>query len=390
MTTRAPFDLGHEDTPPRSGSLEARASIVLKALAAINVAGIVMATLPQPLPQSLLEALAFNLAAAALAVLEIGLARALDHRRPWAVAAVRRVLVLLIAAGIGATLVGAQAGVTRLPFEAVFAVWALLGARDGSLARHGDRRGALTVAVGVLAVASMLGHQAVFGWGGLLDGHQSDLHASLSADCGPAAAGPPAAITVTYDWSWAPTSPLPSGLDMVVVGWNRDADGRQLYYYDDAPLTDPGIYPGRRSYPSEDMASQIAESSAASWSWGVELGEEGMRPGRVELHLARATQVPTNPGPLVLTASYVHLGIWHSDAVAVTCSWSSPSWSAAPEARPRRFETTAPAAGRGRCGSPLHAGVLRVRPLQLDRGAADRLGLPAAQVADLGVVGIVV
>jgi hypothetical protein len=332
MTTRASFDLGPpEIAPPRSGSLEARASIVLKVLAAINVAGIVVATLPQPLPQSLLKALIFNVAAAALSVLEIVLARALDRRRPWAVAFVRPVLVLLIGAGLGAMLVGAQAGVTRLPFEAVFATWVLLGARDVTLAGQANRRGALMVACILLLLVSMLGRQPLFGWGGLLDARQPDLHASINADCGAADAGPPAAITVTYAWSWERTSPLPSGLDIVVLGWNGlDADGRQLYYYDSAPPPGPGIYPGRRDYPSEDMASQLAGSSAASWSWGVELGEQGMGPGRVVLHMSRAREAPPDPGPLVVTASYVHLGVWHSDAVAVTCSWSRPSVSAAP------------------------------------------------------------
>ncbi len=332
MTTRAAYDLGPPDIePPRAGSLEARASIVLKLLAAINVAGIVLATLPQPLPQSLLKALSFNLAAAALATLEIVLARALDRRRPWAAAFVRPVLVLLIAAGVGAMLVGAQDGVTRLPFEAVFAIWALLGARDVTLAGRASPRGALMVALTLLLLVSMVERQPLFGWGGLLDASQPDLHASINADCGAAGSGPPAAITVTYDWSWARTSPLPSGLDIVVLGWSgADATGRQLYYSDATPPTGPGIYSGRRDYPSGDMASQVAASSAASWSWGVELGEQGMRPGRVELHMRRAREAPPDPRPLVVTASYVHLGVWHSDSVAVTCSWSSPSASAAP------------------------------------------------------------
>lgn len=327
MTTRASFDLGPaEVVPPRSGSLEARASIALKVLAIINVAGMVLALFPPPLPQSLLKTLTFNLAAGALAALELVVARALDRRRPWAVAIVRPLFVVLIATGVGAMLVGARAGVIRLPFETLFAIWVLLGARDVTLAGHADRRGVLLVACTVLLIVSMLASQPLFGWGGLLDTRQSDLRASLHADCGAPDAGPPPEITVTYDWSWARTSPLPSGLDMVVLGWDgTDADGHQLYYYDTTPPTGPGIYSGRRDYPSLDMASQIAEASAASWSWGVELGEQGMQPGRIELQMSRAREAPPNPGPLVLTASYVHLGEWHSDPVSVTCSWTSPT-----------------------------------------------------------------
>jgi hypothetical protein len=317
-----------EIEPLESGSLEARASIALKVLAAINVAGMVLALFPPPLPQSLLRALTFNLAAGALAALEIVVARALDRRRPWAVAAVRPLLVLLIAAGIGAMLVGAQAGLIRLPFEAVFGIWVLAGARDHKLAGHADRRGSFLVVCTLLLIASMLGGQPLFGWGGLLDARQSDLRASISADCVAVDAGPPPTVIVNYDWSWARTSPLPSGFDMVVLSWSgTDADGRQLYYYDTTPPAGRGVYPGRREYPSVDMATQIAAATPASRSWGVELGEQGMRPGRIELQLRRARAAPPNPGPLVLTASYVHLGIWHSEPVGVTCWWASPAAS---------------------------------------------------------------
>jgi hypothetical protein len=329
MTARASFDPGgHETEPPFAGSLEARASIALKVLAAINVAGMVLALFPPPLPQSLLRELTFNLAAGALAVVEIVVARALDRRRPWAVAIIRPLLVLLIAAGVGATLVGAQAGVMRLPFEAMLAIWVLLGARDVTLAGHADRRSALVVASTLLLIVSILGSQPLFGWGGLLDARQSDFHASINADCGAAEAGPPPAITVTYDWSWARTSPLPSGLDIVVLGWTgTDADGHQLYYYDTTPPTGPGITSGRRDYPSIDMATQIADAWTASWSWGVELAEQGMQPGSVTLQMRQGREAPPNPGPLVFTASYVHLGVWHSDPVSVTCAWASPAAS---------------------------------------------------------------
>lgn len=332
MTTGTAFDFGPpEVVPPRPGSLEARASLVLKALAAINLAGIVLAMFPQPLPQPVLEIVAFNVAAAALAVLEVVLARALDQRRTWAVASVRPVLALLIAGGIGAMLTGAQAGRTRVPFEAVLAIWAMVGASDATLARRADGRSALTVAAGVMLLVAMVARQPLFGWGGVLDASPSDLQASIYTDCGAADVGPPAVITVTYDWSWARATPLPSGLDIVVLGWNgADAHGRQLYYYDAADSADPGVYPGRRDYPSDDMASRVAASSAASYSWGVELGEQGMRPGRVELRLVRPRAATPGAEPLAITASYVHLGVWHSAPVAITCSWSGPAGSSSP------------------------------------------------------------
>ena len=113
-----------------------------------------MALFPPPLPQSFLRELTFNVAAGALAALEIIVARALDRRRPWAVAIVRPLLVVLLAAGAGAMLVGAQAGVIRLPFEAAIAIWALLGPRDATLAGRADRRGALVVSGALLPASS--------------------------------------------------------------------------------------------------------------------------------------------------------------------------------------------------------------------------------------------
>jgi hypothetical protein len=329
MSTGAtPHLMPDEIAAPLAGSLEARASIALKALAAINVAGAVLAQFPPPLPQSQLETLTFNAAALVLAALEYVVARSLDRSRRWAVGIVRPLMVVVIAAGVGATLVGAREGVLRLPFEVAFAIWVLLGARDVTLSGHMDRRGGVLVASTALLIASMLVSGPVFGWGGLLDVPSSALRASVSVDCGSADAGPPPSLTVTYDWSWTRTSPLPSGLDIIVLGWNgTDADGRQLYYLGADLPTASGIYSGRRGYPSLDMATQVAQASAGSWTWGVELGEQGMRPGEIKLEMRRANKAPPRPGPLVVTATYVHLGLWHSDPVTVSCSWTSPAAS---------------------------------------------------------------
>ena len=311
-----------EIEPPRFDSLEWRASIAFKVLAFINLAGVVLAMFPPPLPGSLLYGLTFNSAAALLAALEIAVGRALDRRRPWAVAAVRPMLLVLGAEGIGAMLVGSSAGRIRIPFEAVIAVWVLFAGRDVTMIRRADRRSVSLVGASALVIASMLVGEPVFGWGGLLDVRQSDLRASISADCSAPGADLPPTLTVTYDWSWARTSPLPNGLDIVVIGWSgRDADGRTLYLFDEDPASGTGIHSGRRAYPSLDMATAVGKASPASWSWGIELGEQGLRPGRLELQLRRAKDAPPGPSPLVITATYIHLGIWRSDPVSVTCSW---------------------------------------------------------------------
>ena len=323
MTTSAVAD-GHplEIEPPRFDSLEWRASAALKVLAFINVAGVVLAMFPPPLPGSLLHGLTFNLAAAVLASLEIVAARALDHRRSWGVGVVRPMLVVLIAEGIGAMLIGIDAGRIRIPFESLIAVWALLGDADGTLFRHPDRRSVSLVVTSALVIVSMLVGEPVFGWGGVLDVRQSDLRASISATCSPPGADLPPTLTVSYDWSWTRTSPLPNGLDIVVMGWSgRDADGRTLYLFDKDPAPGDGIHSGRRAYPSLDMATAVGKETQASWSWGVELGEQGLRPGHIELQMRRAKDAPPDPSPLVISATYIHLGIWRSDPVSVTCSW---------------------------------------------------------------------
>ena len=322
-TNTDPVDSRHPNLGElRADSLEARASIVLKALALINIAGMVFAMLPTNPPASVLHAVAFNLAAGGLAALEIVEARGLDHRRPWAVAAVRPLLVLLVASGIAAILVGSAEGLVRVPFESAFAIWALLGTSDVTLLRRTDRRSVLLVGAALLLMVSVPFGKPVFGWGGLLDVRQSDLHASIDADCGPSGAGLPETITVTYDWSWARPGLLSSGLDIVVLGWSMiDAVGRPIYLFDKGPDGGPGIYAGRREYPSIDMATQAAKDLPASRDWGIDLGEQGLRPGRVELQLHRVRDAPSKPTPLVLTATYVHLGVWRSDPITVNCSW---------------------------------------------------------------------
>lgn len=322
MTTSAIADSQSLDIePPRFDSLEWRASVALKVLAFINVAGVVLAMFPPPLPASLLHGVTFNLAAGLLAGLEIVAARALDHRRPWAVALVRPLLAVLIAEGIGAMLVGLDAGRIRVPFEAFIAIWVLLAGADLTLIRRADRRSVSLVALTSILIVSMLAGEPVFGWGGLLDVRQSDLRASIAADCEPGTGLPPT-LTVTYDWSWARTSPLPNGLDIVVIGWSgSDAAGRTIYLFDKDPDPGHGIHSGRRGYPSLDMATLVGKETRASWSWGVELGEQGLQPGHIELQMRRARDAPPEPSPLVITATYIHLGIWRSDPVSVTCSW---------------------------------------------------------------------
>ena len=306
---------------PEAGSLEARASLALKLLAGINVAGILLAMFSPLLPVSTLLTVTFSAAAAVLAVLYVVEARALDRRRPWAVAAVRPLLILLGASGVSAVVIALNGGTMRLPFDGVLAVWAWLGSRDPTLVAGRVRRAAAIVGAAGALLAAMVLAQPLFGWGGLFDVHQQDLQASVHIECGALAAGLPRTITVSYDWSWTSTSLLPNATDNVVIGWSgADAQGRPLYVIDEIPDSAAGIYSGLTGYPSNAMAKQVGAESEGSFRWAIELGERGFEPGSIRLQLMRPRGDPPGPNSVTFAATYVHLGLWR-ETTRLTCSW---------------------------------------------------------------------
>jgi hypothetical protein len=307
---------------PRSGSLEARASLAFKILAAFGIFGVVLATFPGTIPVSTLLTVMVNGAAAALAAVYVAEAIGLDRRRPWAVAAARPLLIVLAASGLYLTLVAWGEGRIRVPFDVGLAIWAWLGAPDATPIASQERRSVSCVGAGIALIALMSFGQQLFGWGGLLDVHEPDLRASIAADCGEPGVGPPETITFEYDWAWGSGSPLPSGTDIVVVGWTgADAEGNPLYVIDEIPESGLGIRPGFGGYPSTPMAGRVAKESTASFRWGIDLSRQGLTPGRTALRLMRAREIPPGPNPLTITATYIHLGLWRHDAPRVICSW---------------------------------------------------------------------
>ena len=307
---------------PRSGSLEARASLALKILAVLGVFGIVLAMFPGIVPVSTLLTVTVNLAIAGLAVVYVAVAIGLDHRRPWAVAAVRPLLVVIAVASLYSTFVAFGEGRIRIPFDVGLVIWAWLGAPDVTPIARPGRRSVSYVGIAVALTVVVTFGQPLFGWGGLLDVHETDLQASLAADCGTPGAGPPATITLAYDWAWGSGSPLPSGSDIVVVGWTgADAEGHPLYVIAEIPESGPGVNPGIGGYPSAEMAGEVAQESTGSFRWGIDLSQQGLKPGRIELQLMRTREIPPGPNPLTITATYIHLGLWRNDAPRVTCSW---------------------------------------------------------------------
>ncbi|HET9680687.1 MAG TPA: hypothetical protein VFP19_01520 [Candidatus Limnocylindrales bacterium] len=315
----------------RTRSLEDRASLAFKVVAALNLPGIVLAPWGTP-PSWLLAATSFG-STVVLTILYVVEARGLDRRRRWALLAARPLLLVVAVFGAYSTYLAFQEHWLKVPFDVILATWAWIslpeleppGGLEGHAADAPDTRAGLRSIALVLLVtllqATIWYGAPIFGWGGLLDAHQADLTASLRVDCGPGG-GPPGTLTVGYDWSWRTRAPVPSGLDVVVIGWKGvDGQGRALYLLGPTPVTGPGIQPSFQDVPSLDMAREIEMQSSASWHWGIHLDQQGMAPGHIEFQLDLAHQDPPQPGPLTITASYVHLGLWHDDATPVTCSW---------------------------------------------------------------------
>jgi hypothetical protein len=309
---------------PDQGSLEGRASLGLKALAALNGFGVILAFFPPPVPPARLLTVSFNLASLLLVVLMLVEARGLDRLRPWAIAAVRPFLVVIGLAGLYVFVTSILAGKVRIPLDVGVAIWALLA---GPHVTPRPSFGAKSLVVSSAALglsALMLFSQPLFDWGGVVDVKEPDLRTSMSVDCGTAAPDGtvPEVIKITYDWSWTSSSPLPDGLDAFVVGWTGDdGEGRPLYLLGVTPDTEPGVYSGRRGHPSRDMTDEAAEESRGWWHWGIELAERGYAPGHVVVELRRAQRSTPDPEPLLIKASYIHLGVFRQDVEPVTCTW---------------------------------------------------------------------
>lgn len=91
--------------------------------------------------------------------------------------------------------------------------------------------------------------------------------------------------------------------------------------FSEIPDSDAGVYSGLTGYPSTAMADQVAAASQGSFRWAIQLPEQRFAPGHIELQLRLAREAPSEPTPLTVTASYVHLGMWRHSAGSVTCAW---------------------------------------------------------------------
>src|SRR5688572_22063234 len=297
-----------------------RASLTLKILAVIYVLGIIFAGLPGAVPTSLLETVVFNIFAAALAVVFVVVALALDRRQAWAMSTIRLLLALLVVWGAYMFVSLLLADKVRIPTTMLVAGFGLfMPADDWPPMRLSVRGGAVLV-----TIAALLGLQtaspALFGWGGYFDVHQNDLHATLVVECG--TAGPPEELVVAYEWSWSRTTLLANDEDQVVIGWNGDGvDGRPMYVAIDLPDQSDGVYLGVSSGASGPMASQVAASWRGVFMMRLDLHKLEVRPGRIEAVLVRTAAQPAQEQSLTLGASYIHAGVWRNDAPTVTCTW---------------------------------------------------------------------
>jgi hypothetical protein len=306
---------------PESGSVEARASLVFKIMAVVGIAGIILSLLPDSFPNSALLTVAFNLSAALISALYFIEAQGLDRSRPWARAAARPMLILLAAWGAYAAVAGFNQGILRIPFELALAVWALLGDRNSIPTPRPVARSFGIVVAAIPLLGAMAFGYVLFGWGGVLDVDEQDLVASLQVECGDPSAGPPGELPVSFDWSWTRGTPLPNEVDTVFIGWSGDdAEGRPLYLLGAIPATDPAINPGQRGDLALPLLEEARAGARSGYQWAVDLGKLGYQPTGIDLLLRRARET-TGPAALSVTASYVHLGIWRSEATPVSCTW---------------------------------------------------------------------
>lgn len=306
---------------PDSGSVEARASLVFKIMAAVGLGGIILSLLPDSFPNSALLTVAFNLAAGLVSALYFIEAQGLDHSRPWARAAARPMLVLLAVWGAYAAVAGFNQGIVRIPFELALAVWAFLGDPSPIPTPRPVARSFAVIVAAIPLLGAMAFGYVLFGWGGALDVAEQDLVASLQVECGDPNAGPPEELPVSFDWSWSRTTPLPNEVDTVFVGWTGDdAEGRPLYLLGVLPATEPGIRSGQRGDLGLELLEEARFGARSGFQWAVDLGKRGYQPGGVDLVLRRARPATGTPA-LTVTASYVHLGIWRSEASTVSCAW---------------------------------------------------------------------
>jgi hypothetical protein len=340
----------HPVEGPEPGSREARASLAFKLVGVAYLAGVVLALIPGTVPVSTLLSVAFNAGAFAIAIVYLVLARGIDGRRPWAMALVRTVLLVLAVAGAYAVVAGFLDGTIRLPFELALAVWAFVAPPDdvaptaepahaAESAHAGERghptepgrsgrllggaRGLALLAVAVLLAAEMASARFIFGWGGPLDVHEQDLVASLEVECGSGAAALPDELTISYDWRWSRTAPLPNEVDTVVVGWlGEDGASRPLYTIGAIPQGGTGIRPGLFGPLTKAQLDAVTAEWRGAYRWAIDLNTRGFAPATVRLALERAPlDPPPDSGTVTIRASYVHLDQWRVDAAPVTCTW---------------------------------------------------------------------
>ncbi|MCI0584185.1 MAG: hypothetical protein L0227_15095 [Chloroflexi bacterium] len=79
---------------------------------------------------------------------------------------------------------------------------------------------------------------------------------------------------------------------------------------------------GRQIDPSAAMAREVEAESDGSWHWGIVLEDQDLGPGRIEMELRATRAAPPDAGPMTITATYIHLGLWRQDTAPVTCTWA--------------------------------------------------------------------
>lgn len=302
-------------------TLEERGRLTLLLIAGfIGVIGIVVSAYGTGTPQTTtgLVRLGLVVTVALVVVVYVIEARGLSALRPWAVAAIRPILLVEILLDLIDVAMGLGQGRLNVPVVTVLAIWALRGRPAVVPVPRLDRRGAAMVVGTIVVAGAVIGVDPVLRPGGLLDVGQDSLTTSLSIDC-PGGRLPPGDLTVTYRWNWAHAALIADGDDAIVIRWSgQDENGQDPYVVKDMPVTSTGVYPGWSDEMSTGLVQDLANEVPGASNWGIELAEQGYAPGEVRVVLQRASSTPSD-GPVTVDATYIHEGVWRTVPTELSC-----------------------------------------------------------------------
>lgn len=287
-----------DDPPPRSGPT--REDRACKAFLTIGVfvAAVLLVVGTKAAGFTALQRTVILIPAAFEAVMPFVMLYGVAGRRPWALAALTPVLVILIVEGVVSSIVALGHSSIQVPIGTLLGIWVLNAPPEHRRTGADPSRFSISaLVVVVLFLAGPLGPlagNAVLGAGGLLN-RPADLETTLTLDCGPRTGAPPETISMTYHWSWLRTEPFATGTDQVSIRWLDDADGGVIGWELDQPdLSGAGAYEANVDDPETTIV------------FGTELATGQAQPQDIRLVFRRVIPDQPESGGFEIRSRYLH------------------------------------------------------------------------------------